>query len=471
VDLSPLQIDRAAVRPKRGGRRGGPNWVAITLVAVALVAFWLFRAPLLALLDRVRLPEVEVGTAIESTPLAAGAIEGTAANGYVVADRKASLSADTPGRIVEMNVREGSLVKKGDVVARLYSDEVNAGLERAKADVAAQQKTIERTALDEKATQADVARSQADADAAAAAVGAAAATKHQAELSFERVKNLVDQQIETAQALDDARATLDRAAASLTSAQAQATAATASAAEAAHRAAAAAAAVAEAQARLPVLQATQEQAQATLDKMSVRAPFTGIVVLKDAEVGEVVSPNAQGSQSRGSVATMVDLASLEVEVEMPERNISAVKVGAPAKIFLDAYPGQPYTGKVERIWPIASRDKATIEVRVQFDQLDEKLRPEMGARVVFLPKEGGGEAAAPPPQPGVYVPARAFLRVAGREGVFVVERDTVRFVELKAGEERNGKRRVESGLKGGERVVLDPPARLADGDRVRIKES
>src|SRR5262249_30615789 len=236
----------------------------------------------------------------------------------------------------------------------------------------------------------------------------------------------------------------------------------AGAVEAESRVTAAQAVVDETRAQLPAYSAARDLAQATLDKTEVRAPFTGIVVLKAAEGGEVASPNGQGAQSRGSVATMVDFASLQVQVEMPERNISAVEVGAPVKIFLDALPDQPYAGKVERVWPVANRQKATIEVRASFEKLDERLRPEMGVRVVFLPRGAGGPAQAEAPVPeGVFVPAGCVVRSAGgRSTLFVVERGVVRAVDLVLGEPRNERYLVEKGLSGGEELVVHPPARL-----------
>src|SRR6185436_2727125 len=130
----------------------------------------------------------------------------------------------------------------------------------------------------------------------------------------------------------------------------------------------------EAEALVSVKEAERDQARSTLEKTEVRAPFDGVVVLKDAEVGEVVSPNAVGSQSRGSVATMVDPATYEVQVEVPETNLAAVEVHAGASIFLDAYPESGYEGEVLRIWPTANRQKATVEVRVGFMAPDSRLR-------------------------------------------------------------------------------------------------
>jgi RND family efflux transporter MFP subunit len=475
VDLSRLTIERTpAPTAPRGGRRRRPSWIAPSVVVLLLGgAAFLFRGPLQETLDRFTSKEVEVATAVKSSPLLAGAIEGTAANGYVVADRRAALSADTPGRIVELNVREGSFVKKGDVVARLYADEYKAGLARAQAEVAAQKKTVLRAGSDLVVAQSNAATQQTAITAAQGIVETAVATLTQARLKLERAEKLVEDKVENQQTLDDARAENDRAVGSHKNALALLETARAGAVEAQSRVSAAQAVVDEAQAQLPAFEAARDLAQATLDKTEVRAPFTGIVVLKDAEVGEVVSPNAQGAQSRGSVATMVDFESLQVQVEMPERNITAVAVGAPVKIFLDAFPDLPYAGKVERVWPTANRQKATIEVRASFDQRDERLRPEMGVRVVFLPKGAGAGAAAGGAKEtgteGVLVPESCVVRDGGKTYVFKVEREIARKVELALGEPRNGKYVVEHGLAGGEQLVANPPARLADGERVRVK--
>jgi RND family efflux transporter MFP subunit len=202
----------------------------------------------------------------------------------------------------------------------------------------------------------------------------------------------------------------------------------------------------------------------------VRAPFDGVVVLKDAEVGEVVSPNSQGGNSRGSVATMVDWDSLEVQIELQETSLAAAKVGEPANIYIDAYPNRVYSGSVKRIWPTANRQKATVEVRVGFDSPDEMLRPEMGARVVF------GAAAKPVSdpvekvEPVILISRSAVVKLDGVAGVFVLERDVARFVPLELGDERSGRVVVKTGLSGDETIVVDPPTDLVSGERVRIKE-
>ena len=164
---------------------------------------------------------------------------------------------------------------------------------------------------------------------------------------------------------------------------------------------------------------------------------------------------------------MVDFATLEVQVEVPETNLSAVVVGAPASIFLDAYPESGYDGEVLRIWPTANRTKATVEVRVGFKAPDARLRPEMGARVVFRASDVAAptEPAGPP---RIVVPESAIVTIDGKPHVFVLERDVARQREVKLGEQHSGRVVVESGLVSGERIVDSPPDSLRDGERVRM---
>ena len=162
-----------------------------------------------------------------------------------------------------------------------------------------------------------------------------------------------------------------------------------------------------------------------------------------------------------------DFSTLEVQVEVPETNLAAVHEGATARIFLDAYPEHAYEGSVLRIWPTANRQKATVEVRVGFTDPDERLRPEMGARVVFL-----GEDVQPVPSDGasapvILIPRSAVVAIDGQDHVFVLERDLARARPVVLGEERSGRVVVREGLREGERIVDAPPARLEDGDRVR----
>jgi RND family efflux transporter MFP subunit len=227
---------------------------------------------------------------------------------------------------------------------------------------------------------------------------------------------------------------------------------------------------AAAEARVTAARAARDQAAATLAKTDVRAPFDGIVVLKDAEVGEVVSPNSQGgSNARGSVCTMVDFASLEVQADVPETSIAAVRLGAPAQVFLDAYPDRAYAARVDRIWPTANRQKATIEVRIAFAAPDERLRPDMGVRVVFA--AGGGDAQAAAAGPAILVPESAVVEVDGKPATFVVEQDTVRLQAVQLGERSAGRVVVREGLRSGQRIAVDPPPSLRGGERIRVEQN
>lgn len=195
-------------------------------------------------------------------------------------------------------------------------------------------------------------------------------------------------------------------------------------------------------------------------------------MLKDAEVGEVVSPNVQGGgNARGAVCTMVDFDSLEVQANVPETTLASVRLGAPADAFLDAFPDDRYEGIVDRIWPTADRQKATVEVRVRLTKRDQRLRPEMGVRIVFRAEDAAVPTTTAGASRAIVVPEQALVQVAGRTGAFVLERDTVRFAAVEAGERRNGKVAIDGGLTAGQRIVLDPPASLQDGSRVRLADN
>jgi RND family efflux transporter MFP subunit len=473
ADLSKLRIERSE-RPALRRRRRSPRLAPLAGLVLLLAAVVLFRRPLLEGIDRIRLPEVRTVLVERAHPAEAGAVAGTAANGYIVAARRAALSADTPGRIVEMNVEEGTVVEKGAVVARLYDEEYKAALRRAEADLAASQSSQARIAQELESTRAELARLERAAVAAESDVAEAQASLELARIELNRSRELVEGGAEARSRLDAAQAAHDEAVARRAARAARLDEARSAVSVGEKRVSVVEADLEVARAQVRVAEAARDEARATLDKTEIRAPFAGIVVLKDAEVGEVVSPNSQsGSNARGSVATMVDFDSLEAQVEMPETNLAAVRLGAPARVYLDAFPEKPYTGRVDRIWPTANRQKGTVEIRVQFDRPDRDLRPEMGVRVVFVRE---GEAAAeegpstlPAPR-ALLVPEGCVVSVGGKRGVFALERDRVLFRALDLGERRSGRVAVEAGLEEGERVVLDPPPSLEDGDRVRLRK-
>jgi RND family efflux transporter MFP subunit len=441
MDLEKLRIERAEVKiAPAGGRPGGRFPLGLLLgIPAVCVALWLFGPRLVDWADRMRLPTVKIAPAVERNAAAAGALTGAAANGYIVARTRAALSADAPGRIVEINVEEGSTVAKGDVVARLYWREHEANLRRSEADLAAAQLGARRAESTHIASEAAVEEARSHARRTDADLG--------------RVGELVEQGFENQSTLDRVRDDAQTAHARLAVTQAESSAANAGREE---RMALVDAAV-----------AARDLALATLEKTYLRAPFDGVVVLKNAEVGEVVSPNSTGgTNARGSVVTMVDFASLEVQAHVPETSLDRVSVNAPATVYLDAWPGHPYAGHVSRIWPTADRVKGTVEVRILLDELDERLRPDMGVRVVFHGGTEDGRGGSKLGEGVVLVPLEALTRRDGSRGVFSLEGNRVRWRTVEVVREFGGRAVLAAGLEAGESVVLDPPLDLEDGERV-----
>ena len=318
---------------------------------------------------------------------------GTAANGYIVARRRAALSTDIPGRLVELNVEEGSRVDQGDVVARLDTRELEAYRDRLQAEIRAAQ-----------------------------------ANEKQTRLAMERQRKLSETEDVPTSALDSAEATHEGATA-----------------------------------RVQSLQASLSEILVRLDKSTVYAPFSGVIVQKNAEVGEVVVASGGGANARGSVATLVDFDTLEVQIELSQTALEAARVGAPVLIYLDAYPEEGYRGQVRQVWPTASRAKATVELRAEFLERDERLLPELGVRVVFVPEEESN-----PTPPMVLLPKSALLPGEGDQVFVLVDG----FVEKRSLTLRddfdNALIEVGSGLIGGETVIVNPPADLQEGDPVKI---
>ncbi len=463
-ELDALRIERKPKPPRRSNPWPGR---VLWLAALALGG-WLFARPIGGLLDRVRLLEVELVSVVQRSPSQDAGAGGAAANGYVVARTRAALSAERPGRLVEIHVEEGSRVQRGDVVARIDHEEQDANLERADAELALAQRGVDVAGANLARAEFDRGRLQGQVLMASAEQERAQAHLNFATKAVQRFDTLRDEGVVDQHRLDEAMR--DREAAQASRAGAQASLASAQAGLEVADAEIQVARRAEAQALARVVRARTErgQALAALEKTYVRAPFEGIVVNKEAEVGEVVSPNSQGgSTARGSVATMVDFASLEAQAEVPETSLAAVQEGAPARIYLDAFPDQPYEGTITRIWPTANRQKATVEVRVSFHDLDERLRPEMGLRVVFL--SPAAVQAGAPEEAVLMIPADSVINQAGESGVFVWERGAVRFQVVELGPARGSRVVVLAGLHGDEQLVLSPPVELQSGQRVRTQ--
>ena len=213
-------------------------------------------------------------------------------------------------------------------------------------------------------------------------------------------------------------------------------------------------------------QASIRAAEVELENTYIRAPFEGTVLSKNADVGEVVAPFASSSSSKGSVVTLADMTSLEVETDVSEANIQKIFKAMPCEIVLDAYPETKYPGYVKKIVPTADRARATVLTKVAFDNLDERVLPEMSARVNFFAKAATEEQIQQ--RTVVTVPKEAITTREGQKVVFRINQDIVTQVPIEAGRELGSLVEILSGVKAGDRVVLSPPGKLATGQKIEI---
>jgi RND family efflux transporter MFP subunit len=336
------------------------------------------------------------------------------ASGYVVAQRKAAVATKATGRLEELNVQEGSRVHKGDLLARIDARDVEAQLAAAQANVA-------------------VAR---------AGIVSAEADQRNAAIELKRNRDLVDQHFVSASALDAAVARDDRAAAATNNARAALQAAIANA----------------------------NAARVAVDFTEIRAPFDGVVVTKSANVGDIVTPFSSAVDSKGAVVNMADLSTLEVEADVSESSLSKISVGQPCEILLDALPDTRFSGSVSRIVPTVDRSKATVTTKVRFDQLDDRILPDMSAKVSFLSKKVD-EAAN---QPSLAVSPDAIVKRDGKSTVYRLvtegDRTMVEALAVTTGAVYPDAVEITSGnLKSGDKLVVKPGDKIANGTPVVVQ--
>ncbi len=462
-DLSELRIsaDQRRRRPTR--------WPWVALVLGLAVVVWGTRGAWQGWLDAWTLPEVVVASVRR---VAAGTGSGSlTANGYVVAQRQSALAPKQTGRLVELNVVEGSRVAEDEVVGRLEKNDLDAQLERARAEVAAA--SAERDGAQSRAEQAAEERAESAelTSAAQASQRDAEAARLDADRERKRQQELVAKGFASQRDLDQAETTFSRAEARFEETEARVRSARKreSAVELGERLATSA--VATAQAILEARRADVSLMEAQIEYTIIRAPFAGVVIQKNAEIGEIVAPVSAGAQARVAVVTIVDMSSLMVEAEVNESYIRRVRIDQPVRIVLDAFPDVVYRGRVFKVVPTANRQKASVEVKVSFDALDDRILPEMGARVSFFEEEEA-EASAEDAAPRLLVTAAALSGSESARFVWVVSdegRLTRRPVEVR--EQPGGEAEIVSGLSAGERVVVSPAADLEDGATVRIAAS
>ena len=406
-----LKDELAALRIERQPERSGiPRWIGWLLLLV-LISAGGFAAT--KWITRERPLEVEVGTVSERAAGTQAAVLN--ASGYVTARRRATVSSKITGKIVEVNVEEGMAVREGQVLAR----------------------------LDDVTSKAALALSEAQAEASRRSVRENEVRLTEARLNLGRTLQLVKDQLATAAESDKAQAEVDSLIAriALNSEQVR---------------------VAERQIELE---------RTNLENTIIRAPFSGIAISKDAQPGEMVSPvSAGGGFTRTGICTIVDMRSLEIEVDVNESYINRVKDDQQVTAVLNAYPDWQIPAHVITTVPAADRQKATVLVRIAFEKLDPRILPDMGVKVTFLREadDQAGEAAARP----VTLAPKAALKVEGDQTyAFVVDaQGVVDRRAVKAGGADGDRVEILAGLRSGERIVVSPPAGLSAGAHVVEKK-
>jgi RND family efflux transporter MFP subunit len=404
--LKELRID-GANREDHGG--GTPKWVwgslaAAVVLALAGGAAWWFIAGN---------KPVPVATAtVRANGQGASASAVLQATGYVTARRMATVSAQITGTLTEVLIDEGFKVKKGQVLARLDDTGLKAGLAAAEAQVRTAEANLGQL-------RAQLAQAQADERRQAELNAAGMTTRQSREQSATAVKT-VSAQLEAGQR------------------------------------------------QIEAAQAQVRQARVNFDYATVRAPFDGVVTARAAQVGEIISPlSAGGGFTRTGVGTIVDMESLEVNVDVNEAYIAQVRPDMPCEAILDAYPDWKIPAHVVAVIPSADRGKATVKVRVALENKDERVVPDMGVRVSFLAAKPAVEAK---PVPGVLVPPEAVAQRDGASVVFVVQENRVEQRAVQLGADVGKFKLATSGVKAGETVVVSPPAELKPGSTIISKE-
>ena len=355
-------------------------------------------------------PAIQVQVATVSQVYPSQAFTMLNASGYVVAQRKSALASKVTGRLIWLGVEEGSFVKKDQVVARLENQDVSASKDQAAANVHVARHSLEQ----------------------------AQAELRDATSSLNRNKELLSRGVIARQTYDDVLARYDKAVAG----------------------------VAAAEAALKAANAALEGATALLEYTLIRAPFDAVVLTKDADIGDIVTPLGAAANAKAAVVTIADMSSLEVEADVSESNLNRIRPGQPCEVQLDALPDQRFRGEIHMIVPTADRSKATVMVKVRFIDKDKRILPEMSAKVAFLSRPVAGDEK----RPRIALNQSAVVNRTNHKEVFLVKGSTVVETPVTLGEPIGDMVEVLQGVKVGDAVVLNPPDRLKNGSKIKTEE-
>lgn len=400
-DLSRLRIERTKNHTQRKKRK---KYFLIIIVAILFACFGiLYGTGILKSATRVEITRV-------ATIYPSQTFTMLNASGYVVAQRKSAVSSKITSWLVSLLVEEGSIVKKGDIVATLENKDLLAALDRAKANI-------------------EVARFELE---------HAKAELTEATLALNRTEKLLEDKVASPSEFD--------------------------AAEAGHKSAVAA--VAARNAALQAAESVSREAEVNLEYTHMRAPFDAVVLTKNADIGDIVTPVGAATNVRASVVTIADMDSLQVEADVSESNIEQVKVGQPCGIQLDSLPDKRFRGKVHMIVPTADRSKASVLVKIAFLDKDPGILPEMSAKVAFLKREVSEREQMPVKA----APVSAIAKYHGQDTVYVVVGSRAVKRKIETGRRLDSMVEILSGLETGDRVVLSPQGKIQDGQKVKIIE-
>jgi RND family efflux transporter MFP subunit len=391
-------------RKRDSGGRGRWLWPALIVTALGLVAFKYWQSSSIPV---VTTAEVEILKGADSQ--ATSVLE---ASGYVVARRRATVSSKVTGKVTEVLVEEGMKVEEGQVMARLDDTIAQRQLALAQAELAASDSRQAETRV----------------------------RLAEAQRNLERSQSLVESGVGSESAFDGDRAEVDSLMARL-----------------------------EAEAKdVVVSRNVAALRRQELEDTVIRAPFAGVAISKNAQPGEMISPVSSGGFTRTGISTLVDMSSLEIEVDVNEAFIQRAFAGQPSVAVLDAYPDWKIPARVITIVPAADRQKATVRVRIGFDELDPRILPDMGVKVSLLePAEEVGAGSEVEGEPRLRIPRAALRQDGDQKVVWVVDEDHLRRRAVRLGRIDDRGAEVVAGLAGGELVMIEGPAAPSDGDRVK----
>jgi RND family efflux transporter MFP subunit len=400
-DLSKLKIDKSR-QGFQVRKRKKPLYLVITVICVALF--------LILFMTGVFSPaaKVEVTSVVQAFPSQTFTLLN--ASGYVVPQRKSSVAAKATGRLVALYVEEGNKIKKDQIIAQLENDDLAASRKQALANV-------------------DVSR---------AVYEQAKAELNDAQVSFERQKQLLSRELVAKSDYDTAEARYKKAIATLASADAS----------------------------IKASQAALNGVDVSLEYTRIRAPFDAVVLTKNADVGDIVTPLGAAANAKSAVVTIADMTSLQVETDVSESNIEKLKPGQPCEIQLDAVPDTRFPGTIYMIVPTADRSKATVMVKVRFKTIDSRILPEMSAKVAFLSREVKKEEE----KSRTAVSPKAIIDDRGKKFLFVVKQNRVKLTPVTIGEPLGDMVEILGGAVSGDKVVINPSKNLKDNARIKITE-